>query len=77
MYIKVFRKAFSKMILMLLLIGSVALLLSIHPVKAPNGTLLYIYIRADGSIDPPDAPIHTMDNVTYRIFNDIINRSKM
>ena len=75
MYIKVFRKGFSKMILMLLLIGSVALLLSIHPVKAPNGTLLYIYIRADGSIDPPDAPIHTTDNVTYRIFDNIINRS--
>jgi len=33
-----------------------------------------IYIRADGSIDPPTAPISTLDNVTY-IFTDDINDS--
>ncbi len=42
----------------------------IEPVKA-SGT---IYIRADGSIDPPTAPISTVDNVTY-IFIDNINDS--
>jgi parallel beta-helix repeat protein len=30
-----------------------------------------IYIRADGSIDPPTAPISTLDNVTYTLTGDI------
>jgi parallel beta-helix repeat protein len=30
-----------------------------------------IYIRADGSIDPPDAPISTFDNVTYILTGNI------
>jgi parallel beta-helix repeat protein len=29
------------------------------------------YIRADGSIDPPTAPIDTLDNVTYALTGDI------
>jgi len=33
-----------------------------------------IYIRADGSIDPPTAPIFTADNITY-IFTDNISDS--
>jgi parallel beta-helix repeat protein len=33
-----------------------------------------IYIRADGSIDPPTAPISTVDNVTYT-FIDNLNES--
>jgi hypothetical protein len=33
------------------------------PVKA-SGT---IYTRPDGSIDPPDAPISSIDNVTYTL----------
>ena len=32
-----------------------------------------IYIRADGSIDPPTAPISTLDNVTYTLTGDIFN----
>jgi parallel beta-helix repeat protein len=39
-----------------------------HPVKAQLGT---IYIRADGSIDPPTAPISTVDNVTYVLAGNI------
>jgi parallel beta-helix repeat protein len=39
------------------------------PVVWGSGT---IYIRADGSIDPPTAPISTIDNVTYT-FADNIN----
>lgn len=31
-----------------------------------------IFIRPDGSIDPPDAPIVTYDNVTYKFTADII-----
>ena len=34
----------------------------------PQGT---IYIRADGSIDPPTAPISTVDNITYTLTGDI------
>jgi parallel beta-helix repeat protein len=30
-----------------------------------------IYIRADGSIDPPTAPISTVDNVTYTLIGNI------
>jgi len=30
-----------------------------------------VYIRADGSIDPPDAPIITYDNVTYTLTDNI------
>jgi parallel beta-helix repeat protein len=40
---------------------------NIHPVKA-SGT---IYIRADGSIDPPSAPISTFDNVTYTLTGNV------
>jgi parallel beta-helix repeat protein len=40
----------------------------ILPVSA-EGT---IYIRADGSIDPPTAPISTIDNVTYTLTDNII-----
>jgi parallel beta-helix repeat protein len=36
--------------------------------KAWAGT---VYIRADGSIDPPDAPIITFDNVTYILTGNI------
>jgi len=46
---------------MLLLTGMLTLAFNIQPVKA-SGT---IYIRADGSVDPPTAPIFTVDNVTY------------
>ena len=47
--------------LTLLLTCTLTLALNIQPVKA-EGT---IYIRADGSIDPPTPLITTADNVTY------------
>jgi len=56
--------------LTLLLTGMLALAFKIQPAKA-SGT---IYIRADGSIDPQEAPISTIDNVTYT-FTDNINDS--
>jgi parallel beta-helix repeat protein len=40
---------------------------SIQPVKA-SGT---IYIRAEGNIDPPAAPILSLDNVTYTFLGNI------
>jgi len=36
--------------------------------EAADGT---VYIRADGTIDPPDAPISTFDNVTYTLTDNI------
>jgi len=60
-------KVVPAMMLALLLTGMLALAFNIQPVEA-SGT---IYIRADGSIDPPEAPISTADNVTYTFTDDI------
>ncbi|MFQ6064187.1 MAG: NosD domain-containing protein [Candidatus Bathyarchaeia archaeon] len=43
------------------------LALNTRNVKA-SGT---VYIRADGSVDPPAAPISSVDNVTYTFIDDI------
>ena len=51
----------SGIMLTLLIVSMLSLAFNIEPVKA-SGT---IYIRADGSIDPPTAAIATVDNVTY------------
>jgi parallel beta-helix repeat protein len=64
-----------KLILALLLISTAALTCNLRPVKAPNGSGPYIYIKADGSIDPSDAPINTTDYINYRIYSNIINKS--
>ena len=53
--------------LTLLLIGMLTLAFKIQPVKAERT----INIRADGSVDPPTAPISTMDNVTYTFTDNI------
>ena len=60
-------KMASAIMLTLLLTGMLALAFNIKPAKA-SGT---IYIRADGSVDPPTAPISTADNVTYTFTGDI------
>lgn len=51
---------------LILICGSVASL-SICPVKGEST----IYIRADGSVDPSDAPIRNTGNVTYTFTSDI------
>jgi len=61
------KKAVSGIMLAMLLIGMLTLAFNTHPVKA-SGT---IYIRADGSIEPSDAPISVMDNVTYILTDNI------
>ncbi len=61
------RKAVSIIMLTLLLTSMLTFAYNIQPVKA-SGT---IYIRADGSVDPPTAPISTVDNVTYAFTNNI------
>jgi parallel beta-helix repeat protein len=50
-----------------LLVNVFALAFFVQPARA-TGT---IYIRADGSIDPPTAPIATIDNVTYTFTDNI------
>jgi parallel beta-helix repeat protein len=52
---------------MLLIIGMLALAFNIKPVKA-TGT---IYIRADGSIDPPTAPVTTTDDFSYTLNGNV------
>jgi parallel beta-helix repeat protein len=59
------RKIISEIVSILLLTGMFAF--SIPSAKA----ITTIYIRADGSIDPPTAPIATVDNVTYTLSGDI------
>ena len=64
-----FRKILSGIILTLLLVSLFPLAINVKPVRSTwTGT---VYIRADGSIDPPDAPISTVDNVTYVFTGDL------
>jgi len=63
------RKVVSGIILALLAVNMLSIAFNIQPAKAEwTGT---VYIRADGSIDPPDAPIITYDNITYFLTDDI------
>jgi len=64
-----YKKIISGIILTLLLTGMFSLAINVRPIKSTwTGT---VYIRADGSIDPPDAPIITHDNVTYTLTDNI------
>jgi len=59
----------SAIILILFLIGTLTLKFNTQLSKSEwTGT---VYIRADGSIDPPTAPITTVDNVTYMLTDNI------
>jgi parallel beta-helix repeat protein len=61
------RRLFSGIVLALLLASALAVAFNVQPVRA-EGT---IYIRADGSIDPSDVPISSLDNVTYTFTGNI------
>jgi len=54
------KKAVCGIVLALLLTSMLSSIINIQPVKAWTGT---VYIRADGSVDPPDAPIQRDGNV--------------
>jgi len=62
------KRIFSEVMLTLLFISMLTLTFNIQPAKAWTGT---VYIRADGSIDPADAPITTYDNVIYTLTDNI------
>jgi len=55
----------------ILLLLSMSSAFNVQPVRA-SGT---IYIRADGSVDPPTASISTVDNLTYTLTGDILFES--
>jgi len=66
---RLLKRIVSEVMLTLLFIGTLTLTFNIQPVKSTwTGT---VYIRADGSVDPPDAPIITYDNVTYTLTDNI------
>jgi parallel beta-helix repeat protein len=63
------KRSVSGTMLMLLLITMLSLSFNLKSTKAEwTGT---VYIRSDGSIDPPDAPITTDDYVTYTLTGNI------
>jgi len=64
---EMYRNVASKIIMVLLLMGTLTLAFKVQPVNA-SGT---IYIRVDGSIDPPTAAISSIDNITYTLTNNI------
>jgi len=55
----------------LLLVGMLTLAFNIEPAKASA----FIYIWGDGSINPPSAPISTVDNVTYTFTGNIYDNT--
>ena len=61
------RESASLIVLLIILTVNLSSAIEVQSVEA-SGT---IYIRADGSIDPPDAPISTIDNVTYTLTGTI------
>jgi parallel beta-helix repeat protein len=61
------KRVFSIMLSILLLASALAFSFKTQDVKASGA----ICIRADGSIDPPTAPISTLDNVTYTLTGNI------
>jgi parallel beta-helix repeat protein len=63
------KRIISGTLLILSLMAMLSLALNIKSTKAEwTGT---VYIRADGSIDSPDAPIITYDNITYTLTDNI------
>ncbi len=62
------RKVFRFMLPVLFTFGILLPSLHIQPANAQSGT---VYIRADGSIDPPESPISTADNFTYTLTGNI------
>jgi len=63
------RKTVSEIMLALLLASILTLVFNVQPVKA-SGT---IYIRRDGSVDPPVGLISTFDNITYTLTANVFD----
>jgi len=66
-------KTILAIMLTLLLTSVLTLAFNIQLLKAEwSGT---VYIRADGSIDPPGAPVITYDNVTYTLTGNVTSNT--
>ena len=65
------KKLVSGITLMLLLTSMLTLALNVQPVRSDYVWTETIYIQADGSIQPPAAPISSVDNVTYTLTDNI------
>lgn len=57
----------SVLMIMLLLLGALALTVDVQPALAGGA----IFIRADGSLDPPTAPISRSDDTTYTLMDSL------
>jgi len=66
------RKMTFGMVFMLLIVGIIMFASGIRLVE-PDYTD-YVYIKSDGSIDPPSAPISTVDNITYVLTANISDK---
>jgi len=64
------RKTVSGIMLILLLTSILAF--NVQSVKSNWTWTGTVYIRADGSVEPSDAPISTVDNVTYTLTDNIV-----
>ena len=62
------KRMFAVAVVVLLATSMSTVMFNVQPAKAESGA---IYIRADGSIDPPTAPISSVDNVTYTFTGNI------
>jgi len=62
------RRKFVSMTTISLVLVLLSVLLRIQVVEA---VIPYVYIRADGSVDPSFAPISSVDNITYTFTNDL------
>jgi parallel beta-helix repeat protein len=63
------KKAFSEIMLILLILNALMLKFNFPTAKGTwTGT---VYIKADGSIYPRDAPLITSDNITYTLIDNI------
>ena len=62
------KKAVYLTIFVVVLMGVLSVSINVHKVEAPYPI---IFIRADGSIDPPTANVTSLDNVTYTLTANI------
>jgi len=60
-------KAVAGAALALLIVGLLSSAFNVQPVMAST----VVYIRADGSIDPPTSPIVSVDNITYTVTDNL------
>jgi hypothetical protein len=66
------RRTVSAVIIAILLTGILMAAFNVQPAKSDYAFTQTIYIRADGSWSPSTAPISSIDNVTYKLTDNIV-----